>query len=282
MNVPQYTMPQPLTGFTEIGDPATDWRSAGSFGNRTQNVGGSGDPSTGTYDAFSSQYPAPLTSSDFAADMFGKQANAKEESALAQIQQIFTSIMNALQNALSSATSPQTGFSNATLSSTGDPHLAMNGTDASGNAIASKYDSMTGHSDLVDSDSFDGGFRISTEVTAPNANGVTLNQSATIHSNYGQNAITLDAGGNATVTSNGQQIDLQTGQPIALDGGETVTKNQDGSLTVVNDNDTGGTVTTTMRSNGGGGVDVSATASNVDLGGDIVGASLPETARRTL
>ena len=64
-------------------------------------------------------------------------------------------------------TSPQTYYASANGSSTGDPHLAF-----SANGNTAKWDSMTGHGDLLDSNSFNGGFQLSTQTTTPSANGV--------------------------------------------------------------------------------------------------------------
>src|SRR5579864_5557103 len=61
-------------------------------------------------------------------------------------------------------------FQNASASSTGDPHLAFNGTNASGNAQQTRFNSMSSHEDLLSSNSFQGGYRISTRTTQPNAN----------------------------------------------------------------------------------------------------------------
>lgn len=186
-----------------------------------------------------------------------------------QIMQMLQSLMQMLGGG------GQGQYANATLSSTGDPHLAFNGTDANGNATTAHYDSMTGHSDLFDSDSFSGGYRVSTQTTTPNSQGITMNKSATITSNYGQTQVGLDNAGNATISQNGLNIGITAGQTIDLGNGETVTKNTDGSLSVINSNGIGGTINTTLRANGGG-VDVTSSANNVDLGGDLANAAEPQ------
>lgn len=150
-------------------------------------------------------------------------------------------------------------FNSATGSSTGDPHLAFND---------KHWDDMTSHPDLLHSDSFSGGYRLSTDVTAPNANGVTLNRSASIETHFGRTSVSLDNTGNAAIDDDGRRITLQPGTTIDLGDGETVARNQDGSLQVTDANDAGGSVTTTLRTVGGG-VDVSVSAQNVDLGGDL-------------
>jgi hypothetical protein len=60
-----------------------------------------------------------------------------------------------------------------TFSSTGDPHLTETASvlDASGNpsTLNRRFDSMTGHDNLLSSQDFDGGYRVSTTVTTPDA-----------------------------------------------------------------------------------------------------------------
>jgi len=162
-------------------------------------------------------------------------------------------------------------FANATLSSTGDPHLSETGTLAGPGgpqSVNQHFDSMTSHQDLIDA-AVPGGYRVSTTATGPDANGVTYNQSATIHANGGHDAITMNRDGSYSIVSNGQNISLSSGQALTLGGGETVTANADGSLVVADSNRSGGSITTTLRANGNG-VDVTANAQHSRLGGDIV------------
>ena len=168
--------------------------------------------------------------------------------------------------------SPATGeqfFQSAAGTSAGDPHLGFNGTTANGANQHAAFDSMTGHDDLLDSDSFSGGYQIATSVTQPGANGVTYNRQATISTNFGDTQISLDDGGNATVVQNGQPIHLANGQRFDLGNGETVSRSANGSVVVTDNDGLGGSITTTLSENGNG-VDVSARASNVDLGGDLL------------
>jgi hypothetical protein len=160
-------------------------------------------------------------------------------------------------------------FQSATGSSVGDPHLSFNGTTGAGGNDTTKFDSMSGHSDLLDSDSFAGGYQISTGVTQPGANGVTYNQQATIATNFGNTQVCLDKNGNATIVQNGQTITLANGQSYDLGNGETVKRNADGSVVVNDSNGMGGNITTTLSVNGQG-VNVNTQASNVDLGGDLL------------
>lgn len=150
-------------------------------------------------------------------------------------------------------------FGTANGASTGDPHLSFNG---------NQWDSMTSHADLLDSDSIAGGFRLSTDVTTPNANGVTYNREATVTTNDGTTSVSLDNAGNAFLTDDDRRIALAKGSTLDLGNGETVTRNQDGSLQIADVGENGGRITTTMSANGTG-VDVSVSAQNVDLGGDL-------------
>ncbi|MFN2527630.1 MAG: hypothetical protein ABR584_02825 [Candidatus Baltobacteraceae bacterium] len=194
------------------------------------------------------------------------------------IGQLIQQLMGLLQQLLGTAGGisqgppPENFYNDATASSTGDPHLAFGGTRANGQAQNAHFDSMSSHNDLVDSDSFAGGYQVSTQVTTPNANGVTSNQSATVTTNYGATQVSLDRSANASITENGQAVSISAGQTLDLGNGETVTKNNDGSLSVIGVNGQGGTINTTLRATGGG-VDVTTTAHNVDVGGDIVNGS---------
>jgi hypothetical protein len=165
---------------------------------------------------------------------------------------------------------PQTYFANATASSVGDPHDAFHGTTGQGNSVGQSWDNMSAHGDLLDSNSIAGGYRISTTDTAPQANGVTYNSSATIATDCGATSVTMNANGSYAVTEQGQNVTLTQGRAVPLDGGETVTLNANGSLTVADTNARGGSISTTLASDGSGGVDVRTSATAVDLGGYLV------------
>jgi hypothetical protein len=189
-------------------------------------------------------------------------------SVIAQLQRLVGGIAG--ESAAQSGAQQQ--FSNLDVSSTGDPHLAAVGTrsgSGGGGALNEHYDSMTPHDDLVHSTDIDGGYRVSTTVTQPGANGVTANQSATVHANYGWDQVTMNRDGSFTVTDDGEPVQLAAGSSRQLSGGETVTRNQDGSLTVNASNAYGGTIATTLRATGGG-VDVTTHAQNLAVGGDVV------------
>jgi hypothetical protein len=197
----------------------------------------------------------------------------------------FQSILQNLNNAISQLTSylsgqtsasstsqtqqPENYFTSASASSTGDPHDAFNGTSASGANVNDKWDSMQSHGDLLNSNSFFGGYQVSTTTTAPNAQGITYNSSATVTTNGGNTSVTMNQGGSYTVTENGQNVTLTQGQATQIGRGESVTLNADNSLTITDTNHQGGTLTTTL-SNNGNGIDVNASGSNVDLGGYLV------------
>ena len=125
---------------------------------------------------------------------------------------------------------------------------------------------MRGHNQLISSDSIPGGFNVATQATAPQANGVTYNQSATITANHGNTIATMGQNGAYSVVDRGQAVSLTPGQTTTLGRGETVTLNTNGSLSFGVSNGQGGSINTTLSYNGNG-VDVNATANNVNLGG---------------
>ena len=128
---------------------------------------------------------------------------------------------------------------------------------------------MASQPDLLNSDSFNGGFRISTQVTPSNGKGVTWNQSATVSLNNGATKVSMNDNGQASITSFGQQVPICRGQTLQLGDGESVTYEQNGSLGVVAQNGDGGRIDTTLNPQGKG-VNVDVTAHDVDLGGALV------------
>ncbi|HTX59548.1 MAG TPA: hypothetical protein VMH02_07680, partial [Verrucomicrobiae bacterium] len=136
----------------------------------------------------------------------------------------------------------------------------------------STWNSMNSQPDLLESNSIPGGYQVSTQVTAPNANGVTYNQSATIALNGGSTTISLNNQGQATIDQYGQNISISPGQSITLGNGESVTYTNGGALQVVTGNGSGGQISTTLSCDGPG-VNVAVSAQNVDLGGSLVNGS---------
>jgi hypothetical protein len=173
---------------------------------------------------------------------------------------------------------PQQAFEDVDVSSTGDPHLARTGTAEGPNGtrpVDVRWDSMTAHDDLVHSDQVEGGYRVSTAVTQPGANGTTFNQSATVHAGFDQDAVTMNRDGSYHVYDNGAELALGKGESADLSGGETVRVNQDGSLVVSATGANGGSIATTLRSTGAG-VDVTAHAHEITLGGDAIAHGAPK------
>jgi len=187
----------------------------------------------------------------------------------AALQAAFTSTGGASGTPGSFGSASERGYTNATASSQGDPHLAFDGTTAAGAAQHGKWDDMHAHADLIDSDSFDGDYRVSTRTTAPTASGVTYNKSATVTTEGGATAVTLRQDGTLSVRQNGSRVDVARGQSLDLGNGETLSSSADGSATIAQTNSAGGSITTTLRSNGAG-VDVSTAVQNADLGGYLV------------
>lgn len=173
----------------------------------------------------------------------------------------------------SNAEGPATqNVSQATFASTGDPHLSETGSVQNGlagpAAVNEHFDSMVDHANLVSSQDFDGGFRLSTAVTTPNEKGVTLNASATVHLNNDNDNVTLRNDGTYAIATDGKAVSLEPGQRATLDGGAVVSRNGNGSLTVTERNAYGGSVTTTLEAKSGG-VDATAEIVNASAGGDI-------------
>ncbi len=212
---------------------------------------------------------------------FGTGGGASQQGAIVSL---ISSLIGAVQQLVSSMLGggslgaqqnggPQRYFSSADLSSTGDPHLALTGTRGGPGGAAAhvdeRFDSMTSHRDLFDSADVAGGYRVSTAVSQPDANGVTTNRSATVHAGFGGDAVTMRGDGSFSVVDDGSPIALAKGRTVTLSGGETVTAGQDGSLLVSARTANGGSIATTLRAVDGR-VDVTAHADGIDLGGDIV------------
>lgn len=173
---------------------------------------------------------------------------------------ILQQLYQMLQQFFGSQNSGEQYFQNAGGGSTGDPHLSFNG---------QTWNNMGSQPNLLSSESIPGGYQLSTQTTAPGANGVTYNQSATVTTDNGATSVTMDKDGAVSISQFGNSFALQPGQSEDLGNGEFVQRNQDGSLVITCNNGTGGNIATTMSSNGTG-VNVNASANNVDLGGTLV------------
>lgn len=178
---------------------------------------------------------------------------------LSQLMQMLQSLMG-YQSCGNQPCGNERFFRNADGASTGDPHLSFNG---------NHWSSMASQPDLLNSNSFPGGFHISTQTTPPNGKGVSWNRSATVALDGGATTIALDAGGASTVTSNGRTQSIAPGQALQLGDGQTVVANPNGSLCITARNGEGGSITTTLTARGNG-VDVDVTAHDVELGGALV------------
>jgi hypothetical protein len=168
---------------------------------------------------------------------------------------------------------PQERFTSVAVSSKGDPHETISGKTASGKSFTDRWNSMTAHATLLDSNSFGKGYTVSSEVTAPNARGVTHNKSVSIDD--GNTHVTMTNNGTYRVTSGDHVYTPSDDHPVHLGNGETITlgKNRSAvngvSLTVTQTGAHGAKLETTLEAKHGG-VNVSATGQNVELGGYLV------------
>lgn len=151
-------------------------------------------------------------------------------------------------------------FRTANGSSEGDPHLSFNG---------NRWNCMASQPDLLNSNSFRGGYQISTQTTPANGKGVSWNQSATVALDGGSTSVTLNANGQPAITRDGQSLAIGPGQTLRLGDGESVTADAGGALSVTAHNGSGGSIVTTLTARGNG-VDVDVVAHDVDLGGALV------------
>ncbi len=196
-----------------------------------------------------------------------------------QVQQSIAQLSNALMGTSSSAstsTSAPSGsatFQNVSLASVGDPHLSAVGTelnaDGSSTSVSSHFDSMTSHADLFSTRDFGDGFRVSTTVTQPAANGVTENASATATMDGGRESVSMSNSGAISVTDHGRSIALAPGPSVTLSGGQQVSESANGAVSI-SESAFGENLTTTFAQNGGGGVDVTATGQNVTVSGALI------------
>lgn len=230
-------------------------------------AGGTGFASDAIASPWWAQPPAPAPGGAPFDTLGTSGAFALVQSVVAMIGQLVSSLF--ARAGAAHENGPQRAFSDAELSSTGDPHLAETGTYADGTQADAHFDSMTAHGDLLHAASVDGGYRVSTTVTPANPQGITWNASATVHANDDRDAVTMDAGGGIAIRDEHGAVAIAKGQSLTLSGGETVTENADGSLVVTASDAFGGSISTTMRTNGSG-VDVTAHAHRISVGGDIV------------
>jgi hypothetical protein len=184
---------------------------------------------------------------------------------------VMTQMMQMLQSMMGYGGCNERFFANASASSEGDPHLSFDG---------NRWTSMASQPNLLNSNSIPGGFRVSTQVTPPNIQGVTWNQSATIALNNGATTIELNNSGRPSISNDGQPVSIARGQTLQLGNGETVSYNQNGSLCVTVQNGAGGQITTTLAAQGRG-VNVDVTAHDVNLAGALVdgGVESPDSGR---
>lgn len=193
---------------------------------------------------------------------------------LGSLQRIVGAFSNALQGWAQRflARFNGTPFSDARFASVGDPHLSLQGSaigsDGKATPVDLHFDSMTSHADLLSTSAF-GGLRVATTVGAPGPNGVTSNARATAVMNDGNDSVAFDADGALAVTSGGQALEVAAGTSVTLAGGAKLARTSDGAVTIAEADAWGGALTTTFRAVDGR-VDVTGSASNTVLGGDLI------------
>lgn len=206
----------------------------------------------------------------YASQLIGQMQNAVN----GLMQRALASFGQAPSARSSAAAATTATYQSADLSSVGDPHLGLSGTalnaDGTTKNVTSNFDSMAGHTDLLHTNDFGDRFRVRTDVTAPDANGVTFNQKASATMNGGRDSVSLASDGTVSMTSGGQTVELAAGASLVLANGATVSRGSDGSVSIAENAPNGESLTTTFSLNGNG-VDVRAhAAGGVSLGGDIV------------
>lgn len=234
-----------------------------TFGSGPQGGQFTGIGSANDYDEVSRFMNPTLLASSNDGSTTGSSSGGGLSSIITQLLSVISQLMSGMGNGInnwSNGSGNQQYFNSASGGSNGDPHLSFNGTT---------WNDMSSESHLLDSDSIPGGYRLSTQTTAPNANGVTYNQQATVTSSGGTTSVTLDKNGNATYTQDGITSSLANGQTVNLGNGEIAARSQNGTLTITNTSPTGGQITTTLTSNNTG-VNANVTANNVSLGGALV------------
>lgn len=161
--------------------------------------------------------------------------------------------------------------------STGDPHDSFSATSNTGANADTHWDNMQSHADLLSSPSFQGGIRVSSAVTAPQANGKTMNGQIDVRLDHGRDDVRMTADGTASIEQNGQWTTLGSGASAVFADGATV-NDVNGTLQLQDQNSSGGQISLQLSSNGQGGVDLQSSGRDVRLGGYLAQTPSPATA----
>lgn len=123
---------------------------------------------------------------------------------------------------------------------TGDPHYTVNGS-INGQAVDSAFDNM----DVGTRTQYQGpGFGLETTTTPWGDGGASVVNSATVNTGFGRNADAVTVNADGTVTVDGEQVSLESGQTMDLNRTSSLTLNDDGTYTVSSRN---GKVTNTFQ-----------------------------------
>lgn len=163
------------------------------------------------------------------------------------------------------ATDPTMNVKGAAITTNGDPHIASNI-----DGKKSWSDNMGSQSDLIDANnSFAGGYQESTQVGNAGKDGKTFNKEIDFQVGGAKVSATGNKGDVSVSVQNGPTASAQTlskGESLTTSEGATITLDKSGKLEVTDNNETGGTLTTTVSSSGKG-LDATSSGSNIDLGG---------------
>ncbi|GEM_PF-1058882 len=125
---------------------------------------------------------------------------------------------------------------------TGDPHFAVNGS-INGEDVDSTFDNQ----ELGTKTQYQGaGFKLDTTTVPWGTDGAAVVDSATVTTGFGRNADAVTVNADGTVTVDGKQVSLESGQTMDLNQTSSLSLNEDGTYTVSSRN---GKVTNTISVN---------------------------------
>jgi hypothetical protein len=210
------------------------------------------------------QSDGPLTQSIYPQNMFDNGESSIPPGLFAAIAAAISQYFQ-----VNSSEKNMTSFRDVSLSSTGDPHDAINGTTSTGTMENRSWNDMQSRSNLLSAPKLAGGLRFSSSVGNPNGQGATMNSGITATAEQGHTTITFAADGKASVQQGNIVNTLVPNETLQLSQSLYVTDNGN-SLTINAQNTDGGSLNATLSENSQGGIDVNAHGRNIALGGYLV------------